>query len=185
MPEKKPVTQQQKIMLAILGVIGLFVFYKRAFAPLGKKAKQYKEEIRKKEQRLAHIRAKIARFDELMREYEELKKEVEIAEKKLPRKKEIPKLLKNITDIGRKYGIDIDNFRPAGSSTKQSYTEHYFAISIKSTYHKIASFFAEIGQQERIMSIKDLILNPKNPTPEDPTDMQANFTLVVYTFKGK
>jgi len=185
MLEKKPVTKQQKVMLAVVALIGFFVFYKRAFAPLGKKAKQYKEEIRKKQQRLAHIRAKIAMLDELEREYEDLKKEVEIAEKKLPRRKEIPELLRSITDIGRKYGIDIDNFRPAGSSTKGNYTEHYFAMNIKSTYHKIASFFAEIGQQERIMNVKDLILNPKKPTLEDPTDMQANFTLVVYTFKGK
>jgi len=185
-PEKQQITNQQKVMLVILGIIGLIVFYKRAFAPLGKKAKKYQEEIREKEQRLANIKRKIANLAQLEAEYKELKKEVEIAEKKLPRKKELPELIRSITDIGKKYGIDIDNFRPAGMSTPpgKNYIEYRFTLNLKSSYHRLAAFFTDICQQDRIININNLTLSPKTPTPDDPSDIQANFTLVVYTFKG-
>ncbi|NIM03829.1 type 4a pilus biogenesis protein PilO, partial [bacterium] len=100
-------TKQQKILLGILGVLVFFMFYKYLYGPLGLKLKKAKEELVTKEAKLTIARARANRLDQLMSDYELLRVKVAEAEKRLPREKEIPRLLRDVTGAGRKFKIDI------------------------------------------------------------------------------
>ncbi|MCD6412976.1 MAG: type 4a pilus biogenesis protein PilO, partial [Elusimicrobia bacterium] len=104
--------------------------------------------------------------------------------KKLPKSEELSELIRGITAIGAKHGIEIDNLKIGSIISRQYYQEHSYSFSITSTYHRIARFFADICQEERIMTVRDLKLVPGSATGTGRPRMQAMFTLVVYTYKG-
>ena len=179
-------TKQQKIMLGILGAIVFFMFYKYAYGPLDLKLKKVKNELVAKRAKLAVARERANRLSELKTDYELLKVEVEKAEKKLPREKEIPRLLREITDAGRKFKIDIPNFQPRTEEQEKYYLSHPFAMTIVTNYHDLAYFMAEIGQYERILHVRNLSLTPMaQKEGEKLRSISADFQLYTYTFKEK
>ncbi|MFB0527166.1 MAG: type 4a pilus biogenesis protein PilO [bacterium] len=177
-------TKQQKIMLGILVVIVFFMFYKYAYGPLEIKLKKVKNELVAKREKLAVTRERAGRLDQLKTDYELLKVKVEEAEKKLPREKEIPRLLREITDAGRKFKIDIPNFQPRTEEQQKYYISHPFAMTIQTKYHDLAYFLAEIGQYERILHVRNLRLAPMaRKEGEKLRGISADFQLYTYTFK--
>jgi len=182
-------TKQQKVMLGILGVLVFFMFYKYVYGPLGLKLKKVKNELVTKQAKLTVARERTNRLDELKTDYELLRVKVEKAEKKLPREREIPRLLREITNAGRKFKIDISNFRPRAEKPQQYYISHPFGMSLKTDYHNLAYFLAEIGQYERIFHVRNLSLTPIMEKEEKEGErlkgISADFQLYTYTFKEK
>ncbi|MCD6413638.1 MAG: hypothetical protein J7L54_05795, partial [Elusimicrobia bacterium] len=76
MAEAKPVPKEQKIFLGIIVLVGLFMFYKKAYVPQGRQIKQLKKQIKEKRDEIERIKRKIARMAELEAEFEKLKVEV-------------------------------------------------------------------------------------------------------------
>ncbi|MDH5173626.1 MAG: type 4a pilus biogenesis protein PilO [Elusimicrobiota bacterium] len=178
-------TKQQKVLLGIMGVLVFFMFYKYVYGPLGIKLKKVKDELVTKQARLTIARARANRLDQLKTDYELLKIKVAEAEKKLPREKEIPRLLRDITSAGRKFKIDIADFRPRKEEQQEYYVSHPFLITLDTSYHNLAYFLAEIGQYERIFHIKNLGLTPILEKENKLKGVAADFQLYTYTFKEK
>jgi len=179
-------TKQQKVLLAILGVLAFFMFYKYAYGPLGLRLKTVRNELTTKTAKLTVARERAGRLDELKADYDALKVKVERAEKKLPREKEIPRLLRDITSAGRKFKIDISNFQPQAEQAQQYYISHPFLMILETKYHNLAYFLAEIGQYERIFHVKNLGLTPiLDNEGEKLKGITADFQLYTYTFKEK
>ena len=178
-------TKQQKIMLGILGVLVFFMFYKYVYGPLGLKFKRVKDELVTKEAKLTVARARANRLDQIKTDYELLKDKVAEAEKKLPREKEISRLLRDITSAGRKFKIDIADFRPRKEEQQEYYVSYPFLITLDTGYHNLAYFLAEIGQYERIFHIKNLSVTPILEEGEKLKGVSADFQLYTYTFKEK
>jgi len=177
-------TKQQKILIGILGVLVFFMFYKNVYGPLDSKLKRGKNELVTKRAKLTVARERADRLEQLKNDYELLKVKVEQAEKKLPREKEIPRLLREITDAGGKFEVDISNFQPRTEEPQQYYISHPFLISLETNYHNLAFFLAEIGQYERIFHIKNLSLTPiLENEGEKLKGILADFQLYTYTFK--
>ena len=179
-------TKQQKVLLGILGVFVLFIFYKYFYNPIGLKVSKVKNELATKQAKLTVARERANRLDELKADYELLKVKVEKAEKKLPREKEIPRLLREVTGAGRKFKIDISGFEPRPEEPQEYYISHPFEMSLETQYHNLANFLAEIGQLERIFHIRNLSLIPTLESESQKLKgITAGFQLYTYTFKEK
>jgi len=177
-------TKQQKVMLGILGVLVFFMFYKYVYGPLDLKLEKVKNELVAKRAKLAVARERADRLDQLKTDYELLKVKVEEAEKKLPREKEIPRLLRDITNAGRKFKVDISDFQPRTEEPQQYYISHPFRMTLETNYHNLAHFLAEIGQYERIFHVRNLSLTPiVEKEGEKLSGISADFQLYTYTFK--
>jgi len=182
MAESKPIPKEQKIFLGVLALVGLYMFYGKVWKPQGALIKELKENIEKTNKDIILIKGKIAKMKQIEAEFVRLQGEMAEAEKKLPKLEELPELIREITATGSGHGIEIDNLNIASVATKQSYKEHNYRFSITASYHKIAQFFTDICQKERIMTVKNLNLAPSGG-PEGISEMRATFTLVVYTYK--
>jgi len=179
-------TKQQKVMLGILGVLVFFIFYKYVYGPLGLKLKKVNNELVTKQAKLTVARERANRLGQLKTDYELLKVKVAEAEKKLPREKEIPRLLRDITSAGRKFKIDISDFRPRAEEHQEYYISHPFLITLETNYHNLAYFLAEVGQYERIFHVRNLSLTPIMEKEEKKLKgISADFQLYTYTFKEK
>ncbi|MBA3065222.1 type 4a pilus biogenesis protein PilO [bacterium] len=181
MAEAQSIPKEQKIVLAVLAVAGLFMFYKKAYMPQGKQIKEITKQIEETNKKITEIKIKVARMAQLEAEYELLKTKVAEAEKQLPKSEELPELIRSITKIGSKHGIEIDNWRISSVLPRQYYKEHTYSFAVTSSYHKAAQFFVDICQMERIMTVKDVRITPASAAAGN--DMGVSFTLVVYTYK--
>jgi Tfp pilus assembly protein PilO len=52
------------------------------------------------------------------------------------------------------------------------------------TYHAFAQFLAEIGQESRILSVKNVTYNYSPPSKDSDATVSISFVLMAYTFKG-
>jgi len=181
MAEAQAIPKEQKIMLAVLALAGLYMFYKKAYLPQGKQINDLTKQIQETNKKIEDIKLKVARMAQLEAEYEVLKTKVAEAEKQLPKSEELPDLIRSITKIGSKHGIAIDNWRISSVVPKQYYKEHTYSFAVNSSYHKAAQFFVDVCQRERIMTVKDVKITPASG--ESSSDMSVSFTLVVYTYK--
>lgn len=182
MAAAKPIPKEQKIFLGVLALAGLFMFFSKVWKPQSEKIKELKGNIEKTKKDIISVKGKIAKMKKIEKDFAKLKLELAEANKKLPKLEELPKLIREITATGASHGIEIDNLKVASIVKKQFYQEHNYKFLITASYHKIAQFFTDICQKERIMTVKDLKLAPAGGS-EGISKMQAPFTLVVYTYK--
>lgn len=170
--------------MGILGVLVFFMFHKYTYRPLEVKLKKVKNEVVTKQARLKVAREKADRLDQLKADYELLRIRVEEAEKRLPREKEIPRLLREITNAGRDFKIDISNLQPQAEEPQQYYILHPFGMTLDTNYHSLAYFLTEIGQLERIFHVRNLSLKAiLEDEGKKLKSISANLQLCTYTFK--
>ncbi len=162
--------------------IALVVLY--VYKPTLKQIEVIQVELKERESKLREAEAAAKRLDQLKRDLAMVEVAVKEAERQLPRDKEVPGLIRIITKFAEQVKINVSNFTPMGVQSQAYFNEVPFNLSVTANYHNLGLFFSEIAQVERIMNVRNLSLNAKMPTPEDPTDVTANFTIVTYTFKG-
>lgn len=99
----------------------------------------------------------------------------------LPKQKEIPDLLRNISDLGKGAGLDFLSFTPGGETPKDFYSEIPVNISIKGPYHNLGFFLDQVSKLDRIVTVNNI--NISSPRREGG-DMILNSTcrLVTYRF---
>ena len=180
--ETGKVTNQQKVVLGVLAVIGLIFFYSKVYAPMGDKIKESQEVLQKKSAELQDTQIKAQQLDVLEEELKLLEEQLKIIEKKLPKTEEIPKFIKMITDIAAKYGMDVKTLDIPGPQASAYYVTHPYGMNLESDYHTFGHFFSEIGQLDRIFNIKDLNLTPL-AGEEGEGRLNASFTIVAFTSK--
>jgi type IV pilus assembly protein PilO len=77
----------------------------------------------------------------------------------LPKGEEIADLLKQISDNGRSSGLEIRKFERKKENINSSYdlvAEVPIEISVQGSFHRIAMFFDQISQMNRIVHVKNI-----------------------------
>ncbi|MGM0441382.1 MAG: type 4a pilus biogenesis protein PilO [Elusimicrobiota bacterium] len=176
------VTKQQKIILAVLGVIGLFYLYSNVYAPMTDKIEDAQKTLEKKKSELREMRLQAQQLDTLEKEFELLESQLKETEKKLPKTKELPQFIEGITDTAAKFGMGVKTITVSSKESSEYYQTHPYGLKLAANYHTLGAFFTEIAQMERIFNIKNVTFSPKvNEEGEDV--LEANFQIVAYTFK--
>ncbi len=181
--ETGKITQQQKIVLAVLAVVGLIFFYSKVYAPMGGKIKDARNTLQEKQAKLRSMKKKAQKLDVLEKEFKLLEEQLKVTEKKLPKTQELPELIRTITRTAEKYNMEVDSLRPGGSSGGQYYITYPYSLSLQSDYHIFGRFFSEIAQLDRIFNISNLNITTRGSSEESQGNLNASFSIIAYTFK--
>jgi len=100
----------------------------------------------------------------------------------LPDKKEIPSLLKKVTQLGNDSQLDFRLFLPRGERAKDFYMEIPVGIEVRGNYHDTVVFFDRVGHMERIMNILNVSMKPIKARS---TELITRCDAVTYRFKGE
>jgi len=159
---------------------GLFVYF--VYIPYSEEIAKSREEIAKLQQKLnqAVVRARALKKFEV--EYAEVDAQFQEALKLLPNTKEIPSLLKSITQLGTDSQLEFLNFSPQRERPQDFFMEIPVSIEVKGTYHNVAVFFDKVGQMERIVNILNVSMTPQK---ERSTILTTRCDAVTYRFKGE
>lgn len=158
---------------------GLFIWF--VYLPKSEEIRKTREEIAGLQQQLnrAKIRAKsLKKFEAELAEVDTQFKE---ALKLLPNKKEIPSLLRSITQLGSDAQLQFRLFRPQKEKAQGFYMEIPVAIEVSGNYHNVAVFFDKVGRMERIINILNVSMRPVRARS---TDLITTCDAVTYRFKG-
>jgi len=149
----------------------------------------YSTEIAQTEGKIASLQQEInkakARASNLKRfevEYAEVDAQFQEALKLLPNTKEIPSLLKSITQLGTDSQLEFLLFSPQRERAQDFFMEIPVSIEVSGTYHNVAIFFDKVGQMERIVNILNVSMTPQK---DRSTILTTRCDAVTYRFKGE
>lgn len=176
---------QNNLIILVLLIAGLsFGYFNYLLTPLNAKYKANLSKLQAVESKLADTKRKALELPKLQLGMKYLELEVADLEKLLPKEKELPGLIRIVTKTASKYQLKITNITPGTVIVQPNYNEIPFQMSIQGTYHSLAYFLNEIGQESRILSVKNIMFTGVASSKENSNTINVNCTLVAYTFKG-
>jgi len=124
-------------LLILFGTVIIFtgLFAYSVYIPKTTEIKQTKEEIDSLNQKLRRAKIKSKDKATLLAEKEQVDIELKEALKLLPNTKEIPKLLRKVTELGNASNLDFRIFRPKKEKSREFYVEIPVSIEVRGTYH--------------------------------------------------
>ncbi|RJR35184.1 MAG: protein PilO [Desulfobacteraceae bacterium] len=159
---------------------GLFAWF--YYLPKTEEIAKTRQEITALEQKLAKARITARRLPKFEAEWAEVDTQFKEALRLLPNTKEIPTLLKTITQLGSDSQLEFRLFSPQRERPKDFYIEIPVSIEVKGNYHHVAVFFDKIGGMERIVNILNVSMSPDKARS---TELNTKCDAVTYRFKGE
>jgi len=144
--------------------------------------------------------------DRLKREYDELKKELDRMKaiknnmnkyreefarinalyqeslKQLPENKDIPNLLRSVTNLATETRMKITYFEPKPVQNKEFFAELPFVIKYTAPFHNVAYFFDGIRRLERIMTITGFTMAPAPKSVSGVLTLTGECTAKTYVY---
>lgn len=172
----------QKVAFLVLVLAGIVVaFYYYVAEPKSTEIAGLQGEIGKLDTEIQTLTIKVKHLDELIAANKQL--EIELAKKKerLPPEEEAVMLLKQVSDLGIRLGLDIKLWKPSGKSEDASklFVRLPVNVEVSGGYHTAALFFDRINSLPRIVTVSNLKMgSPK--TEKGRVVTQTIFDLVAY-----
>lgn len=177
---KLPKSQRIGILVGVVVIlIGLYWFF--IYQGHSKELDEKSEMLTKKQHELDEQRVVLADLPRFKKETEEMKKKRQEALKQLPNKKDIDKLLQDISFHAVESGLEILLFKPQPEIMKNFYAEIPVDIKLSGTYHDLALFFDKVAHLSRIVNISDLLIK-ETKEREGRNVLQASCKATTYKF---
>ena len=181
--DKKFIPLQAKFKVAVtvaLIALPVAIFYFAYFQQTSNKIAQLQTQKEKLRKEIQEVERKVADLKKFEKELEEAALIFEEAAVLLPKDKEIPKLLTDISALGRSAGLEFLTFKPQADVPKDFYAEIPITINVRGPYHNIGFFFDQVSKMERIVSVSNI----KMSTPKkDGNEMLLNSDCVLLTYR--
>ncbi len=166
------------IILLLLPIVAFyFVFY----SPNEKKITGLEKKKVTLEKQLRVVKEKVSHLAEFMKELEEAEEVFNETAVLLPKEKEIPQLLRDISALGRNAGLDFLTFKPLADIPRDFYAEIPISINVRGPYHNMGFFFDQVSKLERIVTVSNVNMSsPKREAGE--MLLKSDCTLTTYRF---
>lgn len=148
----------QIIIAAVPSVLLIALFVVFIFMPKNEEIGALKTKIVKLDKDILTSEAKIKRLDALMAENELLKKKLARLKEQLPEEKEVSVLLKQISELGLRSGLEILLWKPGARRTDPQglYVEIPVNVEVKAEYHNLGDFYSHVSRLPRLVNISDI-----------------------------
>jgi type IV pilus assembly protein PilO len=172
--------------LGILALISVFIvgaywqgFYRQAMRRVESKESKLADLTRE-----MNIKRSIAKdLDKFKEELASMNTDLQAVLTKLPDKKEIPNLLKSISNMSKEAGLEVLLFKPQGEQSTQFYARVPVELQFVGSYHKIGMFFYYVGTLPRIVNIENFSI--KNAQKKSREEFLLSTSCVASTYRYK
>lgn len=141
--------------LAILGGLVLLValYYMLLYLPYAEELATVQEKIDAGRKTVEKYRQTAAKLGTLQAQVSDLEAKLRVLLRELPETKEIPGLIRQISDLVVRTGLQISLFKPQPEQRKEFYAEVPIQIRVQGQYHDVGRFFDDLAHLERIVSV--------------------------------
>ena len=120
----------------------------------------YTEEMAALQENITSKRQTVEKFQQIAAKLETFKTQVSELEarlhtllRELPESREIPGMIRQISDVGVQTGLQINGIKPQPEQRKEFYAEIPIQVRVKGPYHAVGRFFDDLAHLERIISV--------------------------------
>ncbi len=169
--------------LAVYAVVGLILYF-----PL---VKATQDQIAEEQSRHQDLLDEKRDFEKTAQDKDQWKAQVDTlnqklarAVKELPDARQIPDLVRRISTIGKKIGLEFLLFQPLPEVKRAFYAEVPVKLKVEGSYHEVATFFDRVGKFSRIVNVRDIHMH----TPIERSGrmvLTIEGTAVTYRFLSK
>lgn len=178
--------EQQKYVFIVFAVVAfVFVYFNFFLQPVNRGIKNKNARIKELTTMLTEAKREAEQLEQLKTKIAALEYEYKELQLLLPAQKDLPDLIRRLTTLSQRFGIRIQSIetRPVVTTASTEYDEIPFGLTITGTFHTILEFLTELGQQDRLMSARDLQLSAQ-VTAEKLATASGSFTMVAFKLKG-
>ncbi len=169
-------------ILILVGTIVLMagIFVALVYIPQSEEITRLNKEIAGLEKQINQAKIKARTLKKFEAEQVEVEAQFREALKLLPNKREIPTLLRSITQLGSDANLEFRLFSPKKEKARDFYIEIPVSMEVSGTYHDVATFFDKVGRMKRIVNILDITMKPVKARS---TNLTTKCDAVTYRFK--
>ena len=172
------------IIAVVLFLLPVVLFYFIYFQPQQEKKARLTSKRVTLTVELQKAKDKAANRGKLQAELEAIEEHFEETALLLPKEKEIPALLTNISALGRGAGLDFLTFKPQSDVPKDFYSEIPVEIKVRGPYHNMGVFLDQVSKLNRIVAVSNISMGgPKKEAGE--MLLNSSCRLVTYRFTNK
>ncbi|MBU2567925.1 MAG: type 4a pilus biogenesis protein PilO [Elusimicrobia bacterium] len=176
--------QQKYIIIGIGFVVFLFIYFKFLVGPVNSGISEKRKKIRELTQTIEQVKIEAAQMEVFKTKLAMLDSEVKDLQDRLPKNKDIPDLIRKISRNAERFGIKIQNLalRSIVTTASPEYDEIPITVQYQASFHTLGHFISDIGQEKRLMSVKDVAMAQSGTLPTQ--NLSGTFTLTAYMIKG-
>ena len=176
-----PLAPKVKLGIAVMiALLPLVIFYFAFYQPNSTKIDTLEVTKASLDKEVKEVEAKAANLAKFEKELEEAMAVFQESSALLPKEKEIPKLLKDISALGRNAGLEFLTFKPLADVPKDFYAEIPVTINVRGPYHNMGFFFDQVSKLERIVSVSNVKMSaPK----KEGGEMLLNSDCILVTYR--
>ena len=183
-PKIKLTPYQVQLLAAGLVIAGCFgfIYFRYFWSPMSDRIAKAAASIEEVQGKIDKATAQAARLPVIQKQLVVLSEQAADAEKRLPKKKDLPAVIDTLSALSSKYKVSLSNFTPGGASPKQFFIEVPYTVAATGTFHNIGRFFAAVALEERIFSVRNVTFAGGGSSADGK--LTVNFTLIAYQYKG-
>ena len=136
------------------------------------------EELQRKLTKVRVVSNNLAEFEQ---EVADLERELNVALKQLPNRKQFEDLLQDITTVGKKVGVQIKSIERVDEIEHGFYAEVPFKLELEGSFHGVAMFFERVAKLPRIVNIGALDVSVTDEN-EDGTTLRVQGQATTFRF---
>lgn len=175
-----PTTRKVLFLVIVVGVI-VGMFYNYVAVDKQGVIERLQKEIGKLDAEKQTLLVKVKHLDLVRAAVEQLGIELEKKKEMLPPAEEAVALLKQMSDLGTRLGLDIRLWKPKGRvmDASQLFVKMPVDVEVSGGYHTAALFFDRIQKLPRIMNVTNLRMGSAK-LGEDRVQIKTTFVLTAY-----
>ncbi len=99
-----------------------------------------------------------ANLEAFRKQIEQMEKDLEVMLRQLPTGTEMPDLLEDISNTGKKNGLDFALFKPEAEQPKDFYAAKPITLKATANYHQFGAFVSGVAALSRIVTLENATL---------------------------
>ena len=178
----KSLTNTQKwISLSLIVAVILIAFVWFIWIPENSEISQLNGEMAGLNNEINIHRTKVRRLDELKKENMELQRQLAVLKEQLPPEAEVEILLKQVSELGGRTGLDFKLWKPVEKKQSPSglYVEIPVNVEVAGGYHSLGVFFDKISKLPRIINVSNIKMGTSK-VQQNKVSIQTSFSATAF-----
>jgi type IV pilus assembly protein PilO len=176
---------KKKLLLVLPPLIVIALFLVLLIMPLLEERRVLSAEVEKQNNEIQIAQRSAAKLPALMAENERLQSKLLELQIRLPEEREVSRLLRQVSEQGRKAGLQVILWRPGEKKVHVSGEVYEIPVDVemKGGYHKFGRFFSKLTRFDRVVNISNINMRmaQQEENQRGVTDLTVSFAAITYS----
>jgi len=173
-------SQYRWVMVALLPILLAAGYWYFLYSPAAEEIAKLNRQIDNSTKKLQEYQRTAANEEAFERQVAELQIELQKALTQLPDSKEIPDLIRKISDLVVRSGLEITLLQPKPEQLHEYYADVPVTVKMIGNYHALGRFFDDLARLPRIISVNQIKFD--GHTEKNKTYIEAQCLATTYRF---